>query len=158
MLVTFHYGSKQLICEPEHYVTIIFFVCFICVLIYALVYSEDEIRIEFEAIGSIIFLSIFTIGNVWSLEPCVTTMYPLKTLILAIGLTICLTIILTEVAFKFKYRWDLTVKEKVLGLSLFVLIVCFIVTSLADGDVFVCFCLQSLCFLMFCLYLISKYF
>lgn len=136
-----------------------FTICFICGVICHI--AIPGLFDEMESVvggGSILYLSALAICNLWSLDPCVTTMYPFRILTLAIGLTTFIAIILTTIAFKM--RLDLTgQREALFGSLLFLIItiiVCSIVWYFSGRNLVVWFSLQSLCLFVCCLYLMSK--
>lgn len=146
MLMEFDDGSKQLFCQ--HYIILIFGFLFIFGLILDIFNCcADEIGVNIVPDNIVpTFLPIFpiiTILNICLLSPCTTSMYPLKTLLLSIGITIILTIL----SFM---KLDLRTKEESLNWSLVALILSFTIYSFTIGDLVVWYILLSLsCFLCF---------
>lgn len=151
MLTTVHDGSKEFVCT--YYMMIIFALVFVWGTIIS-VNSFEGVQIGFS--GSLTFLTIFTIANTWNLKPCTTKMYPIETLVMAIGITASVAIILTE--FAFDTEWDLTRKGQELFWCLFVLMMSLIIFACTNRDTIVYLFLLSLCLLLLFLYLICTYF
>lgn len=155
MLMEFDSGSKQFFCQ--YYIILIFGFLFIFGLIVSILNccgdDEGEHRVPTCPTCLLVF-PIITILNICLLSPCTTSMYPLKTLLLAIGITICTAIILTILSFT---KLDLRTKEESLTWSLAVLALSFIIYSFTIEDLVVWYILLSLCCFLCFLYLMCTY-
>lgn len=150
MLMEFDGGSKQFFCE---YIILILAICFVCGLILSILNCCKDDGDNRVPTGLLVHL-IITIINICVLSPCSASMYSFINVLLAIGITICIAIILTIISFT---KLDLRTKEESLFLSLVVLVVSFIIYAFTSGDFVVWYILLSLsCFLCF-LYLICTY-
>lgn len=152
MLMEFVGGSKQFFCQ--HFIILIFGSFFIFGLILSILNCCGDEEGDHRVPTCLLIFPIITILNICLLSPCTTTMYPLKTLLLAIGITICTAIILTILSFT---KLDLRTKEESLTWSLVVLILSFIIYSFTIGDLVVWYILLSLCCFLCFLYLMCTY-
>lgn len=152
MLMEFVSGSKQFFCE--HFIILIFGFLFIFGLILSILNCCGDEDGDHRVPTSLIFFPIITILNICLISPCTTSLYPLNTLLLAIGITICTAIILTILSFT---KLDLRTKEESLNWSLIALILSFIIYSFTIRDLVVWYILLSLCCFLCFVYLMCTY-